>query len=1187
MKILGLRLKNINSLKGENHIDFTATPLSDTGLFAITGPTGSGKSTLLDAITLALYNQVPRSGKISKNNIQSYGSIITRGADESYAEVDYSINGNIYRSKWEISRARTGNLREYNMELSMKNSEGDFVHMDVKRSEIPSKNAEITSLNYDQFIKSILLSQGEFARFLKADAKERSELLEKITGTEIYRIIGQAAYERLKAENEKLFNINNQLSSIELLDEEQKQSVDNELIQLKQSIKKISTDLNKIKDQLLIKRQITTFNKELNNKQQELSDNKKAIEAFKPEKLKLDRHIKLMQIKAELMECTRLKDQLAQLVIKQQEEQKHKTGHQELLLKLNESQKKQDNHFGSLKEEKKTLLPLLREIRELDQTIKGLDEKVKDQQKEIANNQNERDKLAKDIIILTNKLDKDKKNREQLDRWIKDHALFNEIRPVLPLIENETNLMKATYIKLSQELKTTGNNDLIQILSKGKNWNEKVETLQQLSATLQKQLEDTSLKLNKLKFSNRKELEGQQNILNTKLLQLEIVQRIQKEHTKDLPLEITITQEIKKLSKERESIALQLEKEKKEISYLEALTKEQEATFLRVKLESTLTDLRDQLKPNEPCPLCGSTNHPYVQSYTEQISKAEQLFRTTKEKYEQLQKNYEKSHNLNTRIEAQLDGKNQEIKSLREKQQERRNEFSDNTLVKDEQISIEKPEQLSSLNLKLKNQQEILTKIQELILQKDKIAQEIQQLNSITEKSQQIRDAWKKAHTLADRFKEFIDISKGIPDQVNELRSNQKSYEDNNASLQKLEKEIGEQSSSLKERAAQLEKQQNTLKLKQAEFSQWLEKLNKQRHIRKVKFEDKDPDRENDKLEFSLEQAQKLINDTRQKITETSSRADHHQKMWQQYSQEHKNITVQYQKNKENLTPLVKQIGFDDIAEALEAMLPQQEADDLQQRREQLEKLKITIEQSLQEKQKEILRIQEKEDKEITTQQLEQQEQELERGNKEHLLSQGSLEQQLKKDLDNRQKAGSIIQKRDGQEKECRRWNNLNELMGDATGNKYSKFAQELTLQQLLSLANGHLLKLNKRYLLRYNPDQNEDLFVVDTLQGNEERSVRTLSGGESFLISLALALGLSDLAGQNTRIESLFIDEGFGSLDQDTLEAALSTLERLQSESNRTIGIISHVVALKERITTQIELTKDSRGFSTIELLN
>jgi len=156
----------------------------------------------------------------------------------------------------------------------------------------------------------------------------------------------------------------------------------------------------------------------------------------------------------------------------------------------------------------------------------------------------------------------------------------------------------------------------------------------------------------------------------------------------------------------------------------------------------------------------------------------------------------------------------------------------------------------------------------------------------------------------------------------------------------------------------------------------------------------------------------------------------------------------------------------------------------------------------------------------------------------------------------------------------------LDRLLGDAEGNKFSKFAQNLSLQQLISLANKRLAKLTDRYTL-VPTDIELDMRISDLYQGGIKRSVKTLSGGETFLVSLALALSLSDMASHNVRLDSLFIDEGFGTLDNETLDVAIASLEKLQSETNRTIGIISHVESLKERMSTQIKVQKNSHGYS------
>ena len=145
---------------------------------------------------------------------------------------------------------------------------------------------------------------------------------------------------------------------------------------------------------------------------------------------------------------------------------------------------------------------------------------------------------------------------------------------------------------------------------------------------------------------------------------------------------------------------------------------------------------------------------------------------------------------------------------------------------------------------------------------------------------------------------------------------------------------------------------------------------------------------------------------------------------------------------------------------------------------------------------------------------------------------------------------------------------------GEALGDKFRKFAQGLTLDHLLHLANGHLARLHGRYLLRRKGSGELELEIIDSWQGETSRDTRTLSGGESFLVSLALALALSDLVSHKTSIDSLFLDEGFGTLDGDTLDIALDALDTLNS-SGKMIGIISHVEGLKERIPTQIRVDK------------
>ncbi|GAB3669216.1 hypothetical protein GCM10027594_34190 [Hymenobacter agri] len=198
----------------------------------------------------------------------------------------------------------------------------------------------------------------------------------------------------------------------------------------------------------------------------------------------------------------------------------------------------------------------------------------------------------------------------------------------------------------------------------------------------------------------------------------------------------------------------------------------------------------------------------------------------------------------------------------------------------------------------------------------------------------------------------------------------------------------------------------------------------------------------------------------------------------------------------------------------------------------------------------------------------------------------GAVANQLLQDDTARAQLAAGLREMTLRQQEEQRWQDLSEQIGSARGDKFSQFAQGLTLSHLARLANLRLRQLTGRYTILKTPNRNLELQIIDHDQADTVRPMASLSGGESFLVSLALALGLSELAGHKARIESLFIDEGFGTLDPDALNTALDALERLQ-HSGKMIGIISHVSDLKERIGTQIRVRPAAGGNSTVHLVD
>ena len=200
----------------------------------------------------------------------------------------------------------------------------------------------------------------------------------------------------------------------------------------------------------------------------------------------------------------------------------------------------------------------------------------------------------------------------------------------------------------------------------------------------------------------------------------------------------------------------------------------------------------------------------------------------------------------------------------------------------------------------------------------------------------------------------------------------------------------------------------------------------------------------------------------------------------------------------------------------------------------------------------------------------------------------GEIKEAFRKDQEIKNRNQEIYKKIDAQTAVCTIWRDLYKIIGSSK-EAFNVYVQRLTLKHLLDLANVHLFNLNKRYSLKmeqdYKPKEELNFNLIDHYQTDQARLVDTSSGGEKFIISLALALGLSDLASKNVKIDSLFIDEGFGTLDSNTLETVISTLETLQSQG-KMIGIISHVENLKERIPTQIKITKKSNGVSIVDVV-
>ena len=380
----------------------------------------------------------------------------------------------------------------------------------------------------------------------------------------------------------------------------------------------------------------------------------------------------------------------------------------------------------------------------------------------------------------------------------------------------------------------------------------------------------------------------------------------------------------------------------------------------------------------------------------------------------------------------------------------------------------------------------------------------------------------------------------------------------------------------------QLNKEDTELKVLVESVAEQRQILEQAKQQREILFVDKDPDTEENRLRTLLEQtkteqvsAQRQVDNAMQLVTQLQ---EHQQKLTSQLTKAITELTVK----EDVFNTALATSDFTDEAEFVGARLSQDERNTLSQQQQQIDytlkqaqSLLAQNQQALMQKQAHPLTGDDRETL-IEKQQL------MQSDNNYLLETIGAMNEQLKNNSakkDTQQEQHKAI---NAQKEKLQVWQQLHKLIGSADGKKYRTFAQGLTFDIMVNHANAKLHKMSDRYLLIRDDNNALELNVIDNYQGGEIRSTKNLSGGEGFIISLALALGLSQMASHNIRVDSLFLDEGFGTLDEESLDIALDTLTSLQQEG-KLIGVISHVAALKERILTQIQVTKLSGGFSQI----
>ena len=1073
MKILELRFKNLNSLYGEWVIDFTDPEYVSNGIFALTGPTGAGKSTILDAICLALYGATPRLGKITKSG----NEIMSRQTGECYAEVLFESQAGRFLCHWEQRRARKkaeGNLQDQEHQIADADTGKPI---ETKKSLVGAVIEEKTGMDFDRFTRSILLAQGGFDTFLKADAEQKSRILEQITGTEIYSEISRRVHERQRDEREKLNILNAETSGIVILEPEQEKEIQEDLAAKQKQEAEFAGKSTETGKAITWLTTIEDLKKEILSLTDEAAKLKTDTEAFKPERFKLEQATKAASLDGTYATLTSLRKQQAddQTSLKTDE-----AALPEIETSANtqaENLKASEQFTLKAKEELKTVAPLIQKIRSLDQKIaeqtKAVSEGADACTKEAAKVETDKQTRVKELEKRTAA----EKTLEAAELYLKENARDEWLISGLAGVEEQFGNLLA-----KQQETTQKEADL-----------KKADTA---VADAAKKLEEASkqcgLKKQELDTAGKNLQQGKDalnQLLGDKLL--------------------------REYRTEKETLL-------------------REMAFIK-KIEE-LEDHRAKLEDGKPCPLCGSTEHPFAEGNVPVPDEIEQ-------KIESLTKMIDKA-----------DEQEATIKKLEQAETSARKKLNDSEKLETDAANDKKVAEKTLTELK-----DVLTKLRTGFEEiKLAVSGKLQPLG-ITE----IPEV--EVESLLESLKTRL---KAWQEQVKQKAAIEKQIADIDSEVKRLDAVIDTQSKALTEK-------QETLERLKKELADGTEE-------RKQLYGDKKPHDEEGRLNKTIADAEKaekkardLNTELQQKLTKAKTHIDSLKKRIEQR-------TPELKKAETDFSAALIPAGFAEEKAFLEARLSQEDRESLSSRAKELDDAGTELKAKQKDRETRLATETAKKLTDKTLDELEPQFKEFEESLKELRDAVAGLKHKLSENAAAKERIKEKQTAIEAQKKECHRWEKLHGLIGSADGKKYRNFAQGLTFELMVSHANRQLEKMTDRYLLIRDEHQPLELNVVDNYQAGEIRSTKNLSGGESFIVSLTLALGLSKMASRKVRVDSLFLDEGFGTLDEDALETSLDTLSGLQQDG-KLIGIISHVSALKERISTQINIIPVSGGRSSL----
>jgi exonuclease SbcC len=1201
MKILRLRIQNLNSLKDAHLLDFSKEPFKGTGLFAITGDTGAGKTTILDAMALALYGKTPREHE---------GEVMTHGTRESISELEFEVKGKNYRAKWSRSMNRNNKWREPRYEI-VELPSGTPLVRSIKSLVLPTI-AQLTGLTYQQFLKSVLLAQGDFSAFLKAKEDDRSALLEKITGTEAYSKISKAAYDRFKIEKEQLDILKAQLNHIELLDETEESTLKDNLETHQDTYQDIQSSLQNLQKQVQWLNNITNLKAEKVTLEKDLEEIEINFEKIKPDLKRFEEHQKAVELRPDIIQYKRLENQLEEDKKSIQKLEDVLEAQRESLVLLAIQKEEAKAAYEELDNEKAEKEALFDKVAELDENIKGYNQRITDKEKELLKIKKSLEKGETENAELKDTIEQLRTNIEKTKEWLVNNKKDEAIEGVLADVKISDN----QRLRLSKEIGQASqiHQKLIAEQTKIKLqldiFYKKNKTLAQEIKRLQEEFHGTLPEKSSGDFQEDID-KVYQNIqeLSKELRSYELFA----ESAKNLLKGEAQAEEVWNNLEETKGKITELESKVKTLSTTlkaaEAREKDKEKIYQQEQLIQKYEADRAQLTEGDACPLCFSMNHPcHENHYKPKVSEHKKAWQTARKTVKSLENEF---------TTAQTNLKNEESK-VKELINRKDNLAAANATAMSEIASFDKKmvelflkraKQLTLIEDKMQSTTEILEIFEErqaslkdiknrydknkLELEKaiTQIATEETNLKNIEQQiidnqSIQLLKETELTSIKAQLIEELavFDLTLEAPF-IKKLENRQRKFKKGSDWLKNKMPELASKETIKITIKKRLQEEYHQLEDESKEFQTLNAELDSVRKVRQECFGNKVLASEKKKFRKDLDNALHVFN---QELSRESMIAKDlaikEQSQFEHKKQERERRTT-LAELLEFLTAKSLEKGFENWQILEQAILSSRTANEIENEKKTLEKLQTQKAELLKDRTQKLTDFEAEKLTEKPVEALVLESEVLGIDLKTLGETIGGIREKIHQNDELKIKYAENQAIMSAREKEFNRWNMLRDLIGSADGKKFRIYAQSLTLRKLINLANRHLERLNDRYYIMKSEMEDLALNIADRYQGNSVRSMTTLSGGESFLISLALALGLSDLAGRNAQIQSLFIDEGFGTLDSKNLELVLQTLGNLQA-LGKTIGVISHVRELKERIDTQVQVIKKGNGISVIKVV-